>query len=377
MSMVQLVTTNFPTTGLLATVNPNFSIRSGYADLDVTGAGVCEVQALSAQGGDYWSGTVVQIGDAWPADQYSEGTIGVLSGANAASLLILLLRVSGTSQYQINVTSPTGTNNGNMTINAVVSGTNHSLKTFTAQPAVNDVWRAQVVGNVITVFQNGSQVTTFTDTVFSGSIAAGAPGISLYETLALADAQISLWAAGANQAATPTFSPNGGAFGPAQTVTISSTTSGGTIFYTTDGTTPTHSSSSISNGSTISVSATATVKAFVSVSDFADSAIGSASFTINGAVTTPTFSPVAGSYTSTQNVTVNNADSALPGFAMYYTLDGTTPTTGSTLYTGPITIATTKTLKVLAVATGYSNSSVGSAAYTITITTPKQSTRSK
>lgn len=83
-------------------------------------------------------------------------------------------------------------------------------------------------------------------------------------------------------------------------------------------------------------------------------------------VNTPTFSPVAGSYTGTQTVTVSNIDSTLTGFAMYYTTDGTTPTTGSTAYTVPVAIAATATMKVLAVATGYANSAVGSAAYTIT-----------
>ena len=82
-------------------------------------------------------------------------------------------------------------------------------------------------------------------------------------------------------------------------------------------------------------------------------------------VATPTFSPGASTYNSTQHVTVSDTDSALTGFAMYYTTDGSTPTTGSTLYTGPITISTSETLKVLAVATGYANSAIASGDYTI------------
>jgi hypothetical protein len=50
---------------------------------------------------------------------------------------------------------------------------------------------------------------------------------------------------------------------------------------------------------------------------------------------------------------------------MYYTTDGSTPTTGSTLYTTPISVSTTQTIKVLAVATSYVNSAIASAAYTI------------
>ena len=84
-------------------------------------------------------------------------------------------------------------------------------------------------------------------------------------------------------AATPTFSPVAGTYTGTQTVTITSSTSGGTIYYTTDGTTPTHSSSSISNGGTISVASSLTVKALASVSNFVDSAVGSAAYVINSA----------------------------------------------------------------------------------------------
>jgi len=83
-------------------------------------------------------------------------------------------------------------------------------------------------------------------------------------------------------------------------------------------------------------------------------------------VTTSTFNPPAASYDVAILVSLLNADSALVGFAQYYTTDGTTPTTGSTLYTAPIAVAATTTIKVLAVATGLSNSAVASGVFTIT-----------
>lgn len=83
--------------------------------------------------------------------------------------------------------------------------------------------------------------------------------------------------------ATPTFSPNGGTYNSAQTVTISST-EGSTIYYTTDGVTnPTTGSSSITSGSTISLSTdgTYTIKAFAVKSGYDDSSIAtSSSYTI-------------------------------------------------------------------------------------------------
>jgi hypothetical protein len=49
---------------------------------------------------------------------------------------------------------------------------------------------------------------------------------------------------------------------------------------------------------------------------------------------------------------------------MYYTTDGTTPTTGSTLYTGPFTLNVAHTVKAIAVATDYVNSAVATSVFT-------------
>ena len=301
-------------------------------------------------GSAFWSGNVIQAGGAFPADQYCEITLATITVSAVGVAFPIFLRIAGQSTgtyYFVNLGIAIG-GQGSYALNAVVANTKHPLVAQTNTTiAVGDVWRLSVTGNVLTLSRNGSTITTFTDT--NNYVAgAGAVGFSAYNTnsAVITDSQISLFAAGGNQAAAPTFSPNGGSFGPSQTVTISSTTSGGTIFYTTDGSTPTHSSSSISNGGTISVSSTSTVKAFASVSNFADSTTASASFTINGAVAASTFSPSAGSYATAQSVTVSNANSGLAGFAQYYTTDGSTPTTGSTPVTGPIVVAGSLTLKV-------------------------------
>ncbi len=46
-------------------------------------------------------------------------------------------------------------------------------------------------------------------------------------------------------------------------------------------------------------------------------------------------------------------------------MDGSTPTASSTLYTGPINIAATTTVKAIGLASGLANSTVASATYTI------------
>ena len=90
------------------------------------------------------------------------------------------------------------------------------------------------------------------------------------------------------------------------------------------------------------------------------SAIGSSS---QNAAATPTFSPIAGSYGGSQLVTIT---SSTPGAILYYTLDGSTPTTSSTLYTVPLAVFATETVNAIATAPGFSTSGVGSSLYLIT-----------
>ncbi len=79
---------------------------------------------------------------------------------------------------------------------------------------------------------------------------------------------------------------------------------------------------------------------------------------------TPTFSPAAGSYEGTQNVTI----SSTAGATIYYTIDGSDPTTSGTrqTYSSPISVSADMTIKAYAVKTDYNDSEVATAAYVIT-----------
>ena len=77
-------------------------------------------------------------------------------------------------------------------------------------------------------------------------------------------------------------------------------------------------------------------------------------------VAAPTFSVPEGTYTEAQTVTLA---CETEGAAIYYTLDGTDPTAESTLYTAPITISTTTTVKAIAIKDDVL-STVASATYT-------------
>ncbi len=79
-------------------------------------------------------------------------------------------------------------------------------------------------------------------------------------------------------------------------------------------------------------------------------------------VAAPVFSPAGGSFDKAQSVKITCATT---GAKIYYTTNGKTPTTGSTLYNGAISVSKTTTIKAIAVKSGMINSAVSSAAYTI------------
>jgi hypothetical protein len=163
-------------------------------------------------------------------------------------------------------------------------------------------------------------------------------------------------------AATPAFRPVAGTYTSAQTVTISDATAAATIYYTTNGRTPTTSSTKYTGP--VTVSATETLKAIAVVTGSPSSAVATAAYTIQGVLARPTISPAGGSYTTPQTVTINHQSVV----SVYYTTNGTTPTMSSTLYTGPITVSSSETINAIAVYSGWTNSPVVTAVFTITST---------
>jgi N-acetylneuraminic acid mutarotase len=170
----------------------------------------------------------------------------------------------------------------------------------------------------------------------------------------------------ASPAAMPSLSLAAGTYASAQTLTISDQTPGAVIYYTTDGTMP-NGNSAVYN-SPITVSSSKTVAAIAVASSYSVSALATASYTITlPAAATPTFSVPTGTYSSVQTVSISDTTN---GATIYYTTDGTTPTTGSTVYTGPIAVSSTETIEAIATASGYLTSAVASATYTINLPAP-------
>ncbi len=77
----------------------------------------------------------------------------------------------------------------------------------------------------------------------------------------------------------------------------------------------------------------------------------------------PTFSPGSGTYSGPVSVTISGASS---GTTIYYTTDGTTPTTNSNVYSGPVQLSTAATLSAIAVGAGFRTSTVTVGTYVIT-----------
>ena len=83
-----------------------------------------------------------------------------------------------------------------------------------------------------------------------------------------------------DKVATPTFNPLPGTYTTSQNVTISCSTSGATIHYTTNGIDPTDSDLSVSSGSAITISGTTTLKSRASKSGWSPSDVVSGTYII-------------------------------------------------------------------------------------------------
>jgi hypothetical protein len=160
----------------------------------------------------------------------------------------------------------------------------------------------------------------------------------------------------------PAFSLPQGSYKSIQTVALSAPSPGKVVHYTTDGTTPTVSSP-VYDGTPLKVTGRTTIAAMVEATNgYASSGVVAQTYSIIPA--TPYIEPAAGTYKA--GFTVAIAD-ATAGTTIYYTTDGSAPTTSSPRYTGTISIPTaslTKTIRAFAAADGVYSSDT-SATYTI------------
>ncbi|WP_435101165.1 chitobiase/beta-hexosaminidase C-terminal domain-containing protein [Arhodomonas sp. AD133] len=159
--------------------------------------------------------------------------------------------------------------------------------------------------------------------------------------------------------AAPAADPLGGLYNADQTVTLTGE-AGASLYFTRDGTAPSPASNAYTGP--ITVTATTTVKAIAVDTAGNQSEVLSETYTIDKtAPAKPTVDLPGGIYSSDQSVTLSGES----GTSLYYTLDGTAPTSSSTLYSSPITITDSTTLNAIAVDAAGNASGVRTATYTI------------
>ncbi len=169
-------------------------------------------------------------------------------------------------------------------------------------------------------------------------------------------------------ATTPSFSAGTGTYNNDQSITISGD-AGDTFCYTTDGSTPAATTpGTCSTGSTysspVSITATATtLKAIATKAGTSNSAQQSATYTLTvGAITS---SPGAGTYTSTQSVTLSIATTT--SAVAHYTTDGSAVSCSSTTYSVAFNVSSTTTVKAIGCKTNYNSDTAISDLYTMNI----------
>jgi len=155
-----------------------------------------------------------------------------------------------------------------------------------------------------------------------------------------------------SEVAPPTYSAaSGPLYGPTL-VKISCATAGATICYTTDGSLPTSSSTVYNNGVNITAKMTLMAQAFKN--GLKASEVVEAQYTVISEVAQPQISPASGRFNG--GVAKATITCATTGAAIYYTTDGSEPTTASSAYSSALTFTQTTTLKAKAFKNGLKDS---------------------
>ena len=154
------------------------------------------------------------------------------------------------------------------------------------------------------------------------------------------------------KAGTPRFAIAPGTYNNNLTVGVDSLSPSTTIRFTTDGSDPTSSSEAVVNGVVeVQQSVTLKAKAFDHPS-LQDSNVAEASYELR--VPTPQLTPLGNTYTSP--VTVSMTVGGVTNYQIRYTLNGLEPDESSTLYSDPVSVSTTTTVRARAFKTGWTPS---------------------
>ena len=144
-------------------------------------------------------------------------------------------------------------------------------------------------GTTIRYTTNGSTPSSTVGTVYSSAVTISAN--TTLQAIAYATGLSTSAVASGNyfiQCAAPTFTPTAGTYSSAQNVSIGTTTSGATIRYTTDGSTPSETTGTVYSNAVI-ITVTTTLQAIAYQTGMADSNVISGVYTIHIPLTAVTF----------------------------------------------------------------------------------------
>lgn len=253
-----------------------------------------------------------------------------VTGANSG------YRVLVSSDPSLLPTDPLSNGSSGLDVNVLVSnGTNYPVPSGKLKSGTTYYWQVRGVGT--NYYGKWSDQRCFTT---AGSVSA--------------------------QALTPSAYPYPSSYTKAQSVYLGSDTDGADVYYTTNGSEPSKSSTLYELMVPIQITQTTTIKAKAYKSGMTASNTWTGVYTIGSANTlsAPTFTPSAGTYTDSVRITIKG-----PSWAnTRYTLDGSDPTEKhGTLYSRPFTISSTRTVKAFSYLSGWDSSSITSAKYTIAV----------
>ena len=347
-----------------ATITTNAAIDKPITKVDIT------IDALTATKINSITLYTSTNGTTWT----SAGTYTKATGAQSVSLA----SPTANLYYKIEFNCASGSSNGLLTLskvefyyNAVTthtltySATNGSIGGIDAESNAVASGGSVAEGATVTLTATPSDGYEFSSWSVSGTgseLSSTTDNPTTF-TMGTANATVTANFVASSTVATPSFSVAEGTYNNAQSVELNCGTDGATIYYTTDGTDPTTSSSVYS--SAISVTQTTTIKAFAVKDDLTDSGIASATYTL--VCSNPSFSISEGTFNTVQSVALScDTEDA----TIRYTTDGTTPTSSSSVYSSAISVDRTMTIKAKAFKSGYSDSEEASATYTLKCVAP-------
>jgi len=315
---------------------------------------VKKASVANVTGASTASGSKTSVATPATANQLSAevktAAVAVEVGTTISSNNAVVSGISGTkdSQKFYKITVPSGQSQLTISISGGTGDCDLYVKYGSVPSKTSWNYRPYLIGN--------------NETVTVSNPTSGDWYIMLYGDTAYSGVTLQAAFTAPSAVAKPSINPLSASTTKPVAVTITCLTSGATIRYTTNGSVPTSLSPIYQTAFTLSSSATVMARAFRS--GMVNSDVATATYQIKLPVATPILSPGSTSFTSIVTVTMLCATS---GVTIRYTTNGADPTSSSAIYTAPIKLLKTMTLKARAFKSGMTDSAVASATYTVPV----------